>query len=637
MSMIRKNILVVCVFILIQFHAFTQEQISDSQVERRYDSLVHLYNHVHLEPTYQRSELIKLLAVNSFGGRNSLNDRIDYLKDGISILEKWDSTKLLVYAYNKLGRLHWLNGDPNKSIQSVYKVVELAKAIGDMYWEGNAYANLGVSYKMQGDFRKALPLERQSLVLFQKQSDTIQIFNIYSSISETYYQLKQYDSARLSVSKALTFNIVPENPSFQFINAILQGTQAKLVARDGNYDSASLLINASAKILGTVKSSELDQQTALNSIELGQIFLEYGKIDEAIEFAAKGYEIGIDHGLKEVIREGASVLAQAYEAKNQLEKSINFYKIYYAYRDSIVNVENVKQVESLRADFEINQKQTELDIVEVRRKNQELVSFITAGILLVILVLALLVYRSYRQKLALSKELAIINDSKNKLFSIISHDLRGPMAAFSGVGFMIKSALDSEDKSFLEEVATEVDKSSKQLSSLLENLLSWAMQEQNGLIVHHEKLSTVEVFSELKETFESQAKVKNIEIEIGGVNASQVSADRNMTYTIFRNLISNALKFTPENGKITISSSVENDFVQTKISDTGVGMPQEKVNAIFQFDSKKSTYGTAGEKGLGLGLQLVSEFVETNGGSIHVESEEGKGTTFIVKLPLFEE
>jgi len=107
-----------------------------------------------------------------------------------------------------------------------------------------------------------------------------------------------------------------------------------------------------------------------------------------------------------------------------------------------------------------------------------------------------------------------------------------------------------------------------------------------------------------------------------------------MTYTIFRNLISNALKFTPEAGRIIVFCEGEEDHALITIRDTGVGMTQEKVDVLFQFDSKKSSFGRAGEMGLGLGLQLVREFIEVNEGSILVESVEGNGTAFIVKLPL---
>ena len=107
--------------------------------------------------------------------------------------------------------------------------------------------------------------------------------------------------------------------------------------------------------------------------------------------------------------------------------------------------------------------------------------------------------------------------------------------------------------------------------------------------------------------------------------------------TILRNLVNNALKFTPEGGQVTISAERDKQMVKIRVSDTGVGIPKEKMDSLFRLQDKKSTYGTSGEKGLGLGLQLVHEFIEMNGGSIEVESETGKGTTFVVSLPLFVE
>ncbi|MEQ9021140.1 MAG: ATP-binding protein, partial [Pseudomonadales bacterium] len=116
-----------------------------------------------------------------------------------------------------------------------------------------------------------------------------------------------------------------------------------------------------------------------------------------------------------------------------------------------------------------------------------------------------------------------------------------------------------------------------------------------------------------------------------------VWADKNTTMTILRNLVNNALKFTPEGGQVTISASRYEQMVKIRVSDTGVGIPKEKMDSLFKLQDKKSTYGTSGEKGLGLGLQLVYEFIEMNGGHIEVESEIDKGTSFIVSLPLYGE
>ncbi|MFK7951777.1 MAG: tetratricopeptide repeat-containing sensor histidine kinase, partial [Ekhidna sp.] len=551
----------------------------------------------------------------------------------ILLLHDLDSTRMEMMAFNTLGRLYWLSGDPEKSTEAVYKVAELAQEIEDQVWEAIAYTNLASSLKSQKEYDKALSIEKKALKIYANEKDSVQQFLINSNLLETYYNLGMYDSAMWAGKRSITFITDVENPNNIYVSHMLNANLALLLARKEKYDSAKILISRSSEYFVSRGDITSEQTVAVGEIELAKIFLESGQLDDAIFYAQRGFNIGQKNLMKEVIRDGADVLAHAYEVRKENEKSLSYYKTYYAYRDSITNVENVKQIESLRADFEINQKQTELDIVEVQRRDQEIISYITAGILLIILVLASIIYRSYRQKNALSNELAMINESKNKLFSIISHDLRGPMAAFSGVGFMIKTAMQTDDKSFLNEVAEEVDKSSKQLSSLLDNLLNWSMQQQDGLIVNHDKIESKQMLLELKDTFESQSKLKNITIETEDVQDCMIKADQNMAYTIFRNLISNALKFTSENGKISITCKSENDNVMISIKDTGVGMPKEKVDSLFKFDSDKSTFGTVGEKGLGLGLQLVNDFVEMNNGAIEVESEMGVGTTFIVGLP----
>ncbi|MFK7954040.1 MAG: tetratricopeptide repeat protein [Ekhidna sp.] len=500
-------------FMLIQFSALGQG--AEKYVPKDYsgvsdDSLLYLYDEVYIERDLERWRVIEYLISRSFGGQNTWKKRIKYLEEGILLLHDLDSTRMEMVAYNTLGRLHWLAGDPDKSIEAVYKVAELAQEIEDPVWEAIAYTNIASSFKSQKEYDKALLLEKKALKIYAIENDSTQQFLINSNLLETYYNLGMYDSAMWAGKRSITFNTDVENPNNIYVSHMLNGNLALLLAKDQDYDSAKVLINRSSDYFTSDGSIASEQIAAVGEVELAKIFLESEQLDDAIFYAKRGFDIGQKDLLKEVIRDGAYVLAHAYEAQNQSTKSLGFYKTYYAFRDSITNVENVKQIESLRADFEINQKQTELDIVEVQRKNQELISYITAGILLIILVLAIVIYRSYRQKNALSKELAMINESKNKLFSIISHDLRGPMAAFSGVGFMIKTAMQTDDKSFLKEVAEEVDKSSKQLSSLLDNLLNWSMQQQDGLVVNHDKIESKQILLELKNTCESQSKLKNI-------------------------------------------------------------------------------------------------------------------------------
>ncbi|MEQ8927999.1 MAG: HAMP domain-containing sensor histidine kinase, partial [Fulvivirga sp.] len=152
-----------------------------------------------------------------------------------------------------------------------------------------------------------------------------------------------------------------------------------------------------------------------------------------------------------------------------------------------------------------------------------------------------------------------------------------------------------------------------------------------------QQVSVKSIFEGVHTLFTNSAKAKNIQLQLDVDSEAQLWVDKNSTHTIFRNLINNAIKFTPEGGSVSASVDQFEDHVEIKISDTGIGIPDDKLAQLFNQVGSKSSYGTDGEKGLGLGLQLVYEFVKMNMGTIEVESEEGKGTTFVVNLPLFSE
>lgn len=225
---------------------------------------------------------------------------------------------------------------------------------------------------------------------------------------------------------------------------------------------------------------------------------------------------------------------------------------------------------------------------------------------------------------------------KDRFFAIISHDLRGPVNSFQGLTAILENYIQKKKYEQLESMITEVGQATDQLSQLLDNLLNWASAELSIIPYKPEKIDCALMVQDLMQVFRSSAKVKNIDLKSSISDSTFVWADLNTTLTIFRNLINNSLKFTPENGLISLTAKHEQDFIAIAIQDSGIGIAQDKLSEIFKL-SEHSTFGTKGEKGVGLGLQLVNEFVKLNKGSIAVESATGDGTTFTVSLPIFNE
>ena len=227
-----------------------------------------------------------------------------------------------------------------------------------------------------------------------------------------------------------------------------------------------------------------------------------------------------------------------------------------------------------------------------------------------------------------------INAEKDKFFSIIAHDLRGPFNGFLGLTEIMAEELSSLTREEIQDMAVDMRKSANNLFRLLENLLHWARMQQGLIPFKKEILTLLPIVNESVEMLMGSESKKGIEIVIDISNQLEVFADNNMLQTVIRNLVSNAVKFTPKGGKINILAKTNIDkSVEVSVMDSGIGMNQVMVDNLFCLDVKTNRVGTDGEPSIGLGLLLCKEFVEKHGGKLLVKSEEGKGSTFYFAIP----
>lgn len=227
------------------------------------------------------------------------------------------------------------------------------------------------------------------------------------------------------------------------------------------------------------------------------------------------------------------------------------------------------------------------------------------------------------------------NSIKNKFFTIIAHDLKNPLYNSLSIGDLLYESVESLSMQELKDYLKLLNISLKNASELLSNLLVWSSSQMKGLAVEFEPIYLKKTVDKVLEGLELNINEKKINITKENLENIIVYCDSNSLYFILRNLLSNAIKFSHINGEIKINAkNLPNDEIQISIQDNGVGISEENKERLFTFLTK-STVGTFGEKGSGLGLALVREFVEKNNGRILFESELGKGTTFHVILPAF--
>ena len=337
---------------------------------------------------------------------------------------------------------------------------------------------------------------------------------------------------------------------------------------------------------------------------------------------------------------------KAYETNN----------VYNAINDSLLKEKNLRQ----KIDLEYQYKyEKEKQIQELERqkivainKQQKIilylfiVGFILMSLLIIVVSRGFLHKRKANRLLALqkrqieikNKKLKESNDTKDKFFSIIAHDLRSPFNVMIGLSNLLSENYEDFSDEERCEIFDSLNKSSKDTFKLVENLLTWSRTQTGTIEYLPENLNLKELVSETMNLLQKQFIKKDIYVLNAIEEDEPIYADKNMLSTVFRNLISNAIKFTPHGGEIIIGADKtkdENDRIITRISvkDNGVGISNEMESKLFDISVNSSTTGTENETGTGLGLVLCEEFIKKHSGKIFVESEVGKGSTFVFTIP----
>lgn len=247
--------------------------------------------------------------------------------------------------------------------------------------------------------------------------------------------------------------------------------------------------------------------------------------------------------------------------------------------------------------------------------------------------LSFILWKDFVKNLEQKRELILANETKDKLFSIIAHDLRGPIGSLVNMFELLEDeTLFTEKEKKEAEIA--MKKSTKSTYALLENLLRWSRLQNGTIEFDPQEINCFDIVEQCFTLLKNLSKNKKISLINNIKNDLYAYADKEMITTVIRNLISNAIKFTNENGTIEVNADKKDYFIFISVKDNGVGISNKNIDKLFTISEKISSTGTSGEQGTGLGLVLCKEFVEKNNGKIWVESEIDKGSNFIFTIPV---
>ncbi|MFD0797842.1 ATP-binding protein [Maribacter chungangensis] len=583
-------------------------------------------------------------------------------------------------AYTQLGNYYSDNGQHDKGIDNYEYAAELANEIDDSFLRLGAINDLAGEFAYKGDNAMALKLYLEGIELAELVTDMNMQSILTENIAELYVSQKDFEQAMKFYKKVKKINDEIGDPVFM---AETMSNMASAYADMGELDQAMFNVNSSIRIFekqkkmawlayayeikGKVylkkqkynwamywyKQSELihenlEDKRAEIALLNGMAEANLGAKNDSISeiYANKALELSTKLDYMSGTKDCSKILYTINKNKGDYKKALYFHELFQELSDTLSRSENQKSLTLLKTKFEYDQQKEQLILDNNKAlAKQKMYVYATLLVLTIFLCIIFLIRRNEKIQKKLNKELLSkqadlerseihlkeVNQTKNKLFSIIGHDLRGPIGAFQGLIKLFKEGEMNKEEflGFVPKLKTDIDN----IAFTLNNLLSWGQTQMNGSFTTPGITSLEHIVSENIGLLSEMASSKSITF-INKIEPNTITySDSNQIDIVIRNLLSNALKFTFENGTITIGAVQKSQYWEVHVRDTGVGMDEETLGKIFNKDSTHSTYGTNDEKGTGLGLSLCKEMVEKNKGIIWADSAPNIGSSFYFTIP----
>ena len=509
----------------------------------------------------------------------------EYAKKSMAIFERLQNARGIAYSYINMGELNRINAEYDTALDYFRKAIALRKTFNDSIGIASANLEIARTLFLTGKTDSAMYYFRQSLKKHEQINNKNYMAYSMQGIGDVYLRKDEYDSARVYFKDALILCQERHNPTGEI---------------DSQLGMAKVLANT-----GKEKEGESILDEALVNAKKSKITPNILKV-----YKAKG---------------------ELYHQLREFRKSSENYRNYVATYDSLFSALQFQTLSEIKDRFQITEQlHTVNEDLKAKQKDQ----IYAILIIVLLIVLSVVLILRHRTVSRLSTELLQSNRSKDKILSIIAHDLVSPFNVLLGTSEMLMEDLEENDLDRAKSNGLLIKRSSEEAYRFTSNLLNWARSQQKNIQLQKEAFDMSSLLLDSKSMFDNQASLKNIRFSVNANPGVMVEADKNLLQIVLVNLLNNALKFTHRNGTVDLSIEKEHDQVKVSVKDNGIGISPERMGQLFNSQTIDSLPGTGNEKGTGLGLLLCKEFVEMHGGEIHVDSREGEGSEFWFTLPV---
>lgn len=564
----------------------------------------------------------QLGSLNEIHGNLGLSEK--YHIEALSIFEELGDKKAIAQGKNGLGIIEGKKGNYAKATTLFLDALAIFKSLNNVSGIVQCYIKLGTVNDFNNNPKQALDYYTKAMELNKNDTTSNAYFTLLNNIGIIYAKTGNMKKALTYFEKGLPGS---NNPKMIDVHINLLNSAMKASAILGEKAKA---LNYHNKAISKAREYNLPDDEARALINYADELLENDN-SLAIQYYIKALELANQAGNKEFIAEINLGLSQLYKQEENYKGAFTALETYQRIHDSLYNINKTRELASLFASFELNESKSKIKELELTNKQRTAERNLVIGAIVGILLIFFILWYYYHKNAKLTAQLQESNKVKDKIFSIIGHDLKAPVAGLvQTLDLLDAGVIDEEQQKF---IINTLKKQTQLTYDTLDALLKWGQAQLQGVVVNPQTFQTKAIISRNIEILKKQADEKSIQIIDTTADNTAITADPNHFEFVIRNLLSNAIKFTDNNGLIEIAANLNptNDGITFRVKDNGKGIAQEQLDK-FLTSTIKVSFGTNGEKGTGLGLLLSKEFIKANKGKIWANSKEGEGSTFYFDL-----
>ncbi len=577
-------------------------------------------------------------------------------------ITKVDDIGLEAFLHQGMGVTYWTLRHYEKALEHLEISNELAEKIDDKNTIAGNYTNIGNIHTVLGNYDISIQYYKSAIEILEEMPVSVYLSNTYHNLGLVSTETEEKHLSETYYQKSLDLFI---ETGYKRGEAFAYTSLAKYYLDTEQYDKALDHIHNSIRL----REQQEDMATLSVSYRFAaDIYLKLNDFENAKHYMTLALDLANSSEVDKLVAEALYTHADYHRKLDNYDEAFDYLEQHNEYQQKIFSDRNAEIKAQFETQYEVSQLEYEMENLRYEkqlnqfelsrnRRNRNLYF----GLIIAFAIIALTFIRQNRIKIKTNKQLEKsyaeldkhkieleelyekqthfleevenLNKTKDKLFSIVSHDLKNSLTSITTGTRMLSNDLDSLESEDIIMITSELRKNSDSLVSLLNNLLTWARAQLGAIEYEPRLIKIADVLESCISTFDGAARQKNISIETNISPEVHAFADKVMINSVFQNLISNALKFSNPDGKVEISADMDDQKTYITFKDHGIGMSIEQLEKIFDLQNKKSQRGTAGEKGTGLGLNLCKEFIEQNKGKLDISSTPGEGTTVVITLP----